>query len=96
MDLLFTAVVELVAVVVGILVALWVNNWNQLRIRRQHEAAYLESLRADLHADVESLKQGIAFADGTAEAASPYCASSVGRRWWAILRCCSGRSSVQG
>jgi hypothetical protein len=63
------ALVEVVAVVVGILVALWVNNWNQRRLDRRKAQAYIESLRADVSADVSNLEYQIGFADGTARAA---------------------------
>jgi len=69
MDVFWAALVELVAVVVGILMALWLNGWNQRRIRGRQEAEYLDSLRADISADVEALRQQMAWADGTAEAA---------------------------
>lgn len=66
---LSAAVVEVVAVVVGILVALWVNNWNQRRLDRRRGRSYVESLQADIAADVERLSHRIEFAGGTAEAA---------------------------
>ena len=66
---LSAALVEVVAVVVGILVALWVNNWNQGRLDRRRGRAYVESLRADVATDVDALDQQAQYADGTVEAA---------------------------
>lgn len=66
---LSAAVTELVAVVVGILVALWVNNWNQRRLDRRKAASYIESLRADIASDVEMLGHQAEYAEGTAQAA---------------------------
>ena len=64
------AVVEFAAVVIGILVALWANNWNEIRKDRLLERNYLRSLRDDIDADRTALKQYIDFADGTASAAA--------------------------
>lgn len=61
---------ELLAVVVGILLALWVNNWNQRRLARRVERDYLGSLRDDVATDVEALKQQLGFAEGTKLAAT--------------------------
>lgn len=68
MDLSGT-LVEIVELVVGILAALWVNNWNQRRLDGRKGHTYIESLRGDVAKDVETLRGQIEFADGTAEAA---------------------------
>lgn len=65
-----SAAVEFAAVVLGILAALWVNNWNQARKDRQQEHSYLRSLRDDVESDRAALAQYITFADGTASAAA--------------------------
>jgi hypothetical protein len=62
--------VELVAVVLGILLALWVNNWNERRKQRGLERGYLLSLRDDLDDDQAALAQIVAFADGVASTAT--------------------------
>lgn len=65
-----SAAVEFAAVFLGILVALWVNNWNQARKDSQQEQNYLRSLRDDIESDRTALAQYITFADGTASAAA--------------------------
>ena len=47
---------EIVLVVIGILIALQINNWNEYRKERLKERAYLERLKQDLSIDKESLK----------------------------------------
>ncbi len=47
---LLYAVGEIVLVMIGILLALQVNNWNEERIRQQEERALLENLLEDLRA----------------------------------------------
>lgn len=54
------AVGEIVLVVVGILIALQINNWNELRKERNREDKFLMSLKADLMVDLESLDNAIA------------------------------------
>jgi hypothetical protein len=65
-----SAAVEFAAVVLGVLIALWVNSWNGRRNDRQREQNYLRSLRDDIESDRIALAQYIAFADGTAAAAA--------------------------
>lgn len=60
---------ELLVVVAGILIALWINGWHARRGDRNRERAYIESLREDIRADLDALQFQIQFADGTAEAA---------------------------
>jgi len=50
----FAAGIELLIVVVGILIALQVSNWNQERIDAKHGHAYLERIVADIDADLAS------------------------------------------
>lgn len=52
---LLYAVGEIVLVVIGILIALQINNWNELRKERVQERKFLYSLKADLLVDLESL-----------------------------------------
>jgi len=49
------AIGEIVLVVIGILIALQINNWNEYRKERLKERAYLERLKQDLNIDKESL-----------------------------------------
>ena len=49
---LLYAIGEIVLVVIGILIALQVNNWNQERISRDKEKVYLKEIRASLEMDL--------------------------------------------
>ena len=49
------AIGEIVLVVVGILLALAINNWNQSRVNAEKQIDYLIGIRADLEKQVESL-----------------------------------------
>lgn len=48
----FTSAIELAIVVIGILLALEVSNWNQERLDARRARAYLERIRADLETDL--------------------------------------------
>jgi len=48
----FAAIIELVIVIAGILIALQVSNWNQERLDAQRRHAYLERMLADLQTDL--------------------------------------------
>jgi hypothetical protein len=49
------AVIELVIVIAGILIALQVSNWNQDRIERARGDVYLRRIHADLQSDLANL-----------------------------------------
>ena len=49
---LLYAVGEIILVVVGILIALQINNWNQYKLNRQKEAIYLSQLKEGLEYDL--------------------------------------------
>lgn len=51
------AIGEIVLVVIGILLALQINTWNQGRISRVEEQKYLKRLRQDLRRDVDQLEE---------------------------------------
>ncbi|MBS0432082.1 MAG: hypothetical protein JSS21_06710 [Proteobacteria bacterium] len=55
------AFIELVIVVVGILIALQVSNWNQDRVDRARADRYYARLHADLATDVSTTGEAIAF-----------------------------------
>lgn len=59
------AIGEIALVMIGILLALQVNNWNEARKDKQQTVQYLISLRSDLIEDIRMLKEGFdyAFAD---------------------------------
>ncbi|SEQ07110.1 hypothetical protein SAMN05421824_1080 [Hyunsoonleella jejuensis] len=54
------AVGEIVLVVIGILIALQINNWNENRKTKNIEHIYLENIKADLKLNLTSLKIFIA------------------------------------
>ena len=51
---------EIVLVVVGILIALQINDWYQKRLDRQTESEYLVSMKRDLVEDTRELREAIA------------------------------------
>ena len=55
------AVGEILLVMIGILLALQVNNWNELRIDRVKESGYLERLREDLSSDLQQYNLNVDF-----------------------------------
>ncbi|MBT8186327.1 MAG: hypothetical protein HKP24_10585 [Croceitalea sp.] len=54
---LLYAIGEIVLVVIGILIALGINNWNQERKNISLKKSYLENLKVDLKKDIENLRQ---------------------------------------
>ena len=48
------AIGEIILVVIGILVALQVNNWNESRVQRQKEIVILSELKKELEDDLET------------------------------------------
>ncbi len=56
-----TVVVEILVVVVGIFLALQVDDWNELRKERQREARYLERLYEDLEEDIQTIGSSLAW-----------------------------------
>jgi hypothetical protein len=55
------ASVELVIVVVGILIALQVSNWNQERVDRNRAQGYYRRIHADLSADLKNIDATLSF-----------------------------------
>ncbi len=53
---LLYAIGEITLVVFGILIALWINNWNQEIKDKKTESAFLEYFCNDLKTDVQTLK----------------------------------------
>ncbi|AXT19164.1 hypothetical protein D7030_13930 [Flavobacteriaceae bacterium AU392] len=51
---LIYAIGEIVLVVIGILIALQVNNWNESRVQRQKEIVILSELKKELEDDLET------------------------------------------
>ena len=57
------AIGEIILVVVGILIALSVNNYNQSRIDKKDGAAYLEGIRSDLLKQIIDFEEFISYND---------------------------------
>jgi hypothetical protein len=53
----FGVFIEILVVVVGILFALQVDNWNEDRKERNLEQIYLERLAADVQGDIDGFKE---------------------------------------
>jgi len=53
------AIGEIVLVVIGILIALSINNWNDLRKDRAKELHYLSNIKSDLQLNIEELQNYI-------------------------------------
>ena len=49
------AIGEIVLVVIGILIALQINNWNQVRIEQNKEQTYLTNIKRDLQNQLKSI-----------------------------------------
>ncbi|MEO1033285.1 MAG: DUF6090 family protein [Bacteroidota bacterium] len=57
------AIGEIILVVIGILIALQINNWNESNKARQIEVTYLESLKAEFTANLNALNTSISKCD---------------------------------
>ena len=66
-------------VVVGILIAFQITEWNQARKDRMKEAVYLVRLDAEMDVILERLEAGVAIARESSEAAELLLAARVGR-----------------
>lgn len=60
---------EIVLLVIGILIALQINNWNDDRIARNVEINYLKNLKSDLTSNIEELDRYIAVRSSSIDAA---------------------------
>lgn len=58
---IFYAIGEIVLVVVGILLALQINNWNEDRKREVLKENYLQSLKSDLQEDLSALRERLEY-----------------------------------
>lgn len=65
----FYAIGEVVLVVVGILIALQINNGNELRVQRQSEISYLKNLKVDLQLNIQELDKFITDRNGRIKSA---------------------------
>ena len=64
---LTAALRETAIVVLGVLIALWVNNWNERRTERRLEREYLSRLTEDLKADTAMFRQMLQAAEDKEE-----------------------------
>jgi len=55
------AIGEIILVVIGILIALQINNWNENNNRSKKEVALLINIKNDLEADIANLKRQDSF-----------------------------------
>lgn len=53
------AIGEIVLVVIGILIALQINNWNEDQKGKQREMTYLENIKTDLLLNIDELNNFI-------------------------------------
>ena len=63
------AIGEILLVVIGILIALQVNNWNVNRMNRNTELDYLQNIKLDLLKDIEELRTNIKYRNRRYESA---------------------------
>lgn len=63
---LLYAIGEIILVVIGILIAVSINNWNQEITTKQKEVQYLKNIRLDLKKDLNSLDSLTRFRQGKA------------------------------
>ena len=55
------AIGEIILVVIGILIALQINNWNEGNKNKATEKAFIKKLTIDLNSDIKYLKNIIAY-----------------------------------
>lgn len=85
------AVIELVIVVVGILIALQVSNWNENRLDHAHADGYYRRLHAELLADSQNIENALRFwttVSGYGQAAIAYAETGQrvdGSNWKTVL-----------
>ncbi|NER10014.1 hypothetical protein SAMN06265375_101458 [Muriicola jejuensis] len=67
---LLYAIGEIVLVVIGILIALQINNYNEAKKQRRQEVHYLQNLKTDLQLNISELDNYIAVRNGRIESAN--------------------------
>lgn len=72
-------VIDFVIVVVGILIAFQITEWNQARVDRMKEGVYLARLDAEMDVILERLETGVHVARQSSEAAELLLATRAGR-----------------
>jgi hypothetical protein len=66
---LMYAIGEIVLVVIGILVALYINNLNDIRKERERELVYLENIKTDLRLNIVEMNKFLAIRAGNIDSA---------------------------
>ena len=61
------AIGEIILVVIGILIALSINNWNERQQRNRDELEYLKRLQKDIELSIERTQSGVQFMSSAAE-----------------------------
>jgi hypothetical protein len=61
------AIGEIVLVVIGILIALQINNWNQNRLKKQKEIQILKSFEAQFQNDIIQFDESLKFYEGASK-----------------------------
>ena len=74
------AVGEILLVIVGILIALQVNNWNQERLEQQRVRRYAHALISDLQADIKMVEPIVQMIDSSLRKVNELDAYTRGRR----------------
>jgi len=64
------AIGEIILVVIGILIALQINNWNEIRKQRNQELHYLKNLKTDLNLNIAELDNYISVRNSRIESAN--------------------------
>lgn len=64
------AIGEIILVVIGILIALSINNWNEIRKQRNQELHYLKNLKTDLNLNIAELDNYITVRNSRIESAN--------------------------
>lgn len=65
------AIGEIILVVIGILIALQINNWNSNRIQKQKESIYLTNIKRDLKEQLTTIEIQIAYESQVNKIATP-------------------------
>ena len=67
---LLYAIGEIILVVIGILIALQINNWNEMRKEQNLELALLQEMQENLKADILDMEDNIGFHERSNESAN--------------------------
>ena len=65
------AIGEIILVVIGILIALQINNWNANRIQKQKESVYLGNIERDLNDQLKTIESQINYEQSVNQVAAP-------------------------